>query len=192
MWGGMRSQIKGFTCDPLADLAVGKLEPFDPNSIGEYPVFKNPSEDMPAGTSLCRLGFPFHNIHASFDSSTKQFKLAPGVLPVPRFPNDGIHTRLAVMSSPDGTRQAHFIETSTPGLRGQSGGPILDANGHVWAIQSQTHSLPLGFSPTVKQGNKEVIEHQFMHVGLGSHAREIIRMLTSHNARFKMSGAVDI
>lgn len=49
-----------------------------------------------------------------------------------------------------------FIETSTPRLRGQSGGPIFDVNGAIWAIQSQTHHLKLGFGDnqnTLKKWN---------------------------------------
>ena len=84
---------------------------------------------MLPGTSLCRLGFPFHQINATFDPVTRKFALAPDVLPIPRFPNDGIHTRVPVVISPDGQRQVKFIETSSPGLKGQSGGPIFDQSG---------------------------------------------------------------
>jgi hypothetical protein len=186
-WGGLAASALDVALDPLADLAVGRLEPFDGNVITEYPVFKNPAGELPHGSSLCRLGFPFHSITATFDEAANQFNLAPGVLPIPRFPNDGIHTRIVIMPSSDGNRQAKFIETSTPGLRGQSGGPIFDTNAYVWAIQSRTMSLPLGFSPVVKQGNKEIIEHQFMHVGWGSHVEEVIRMLTVRQIRFALS-----
>jgi len=186
-WGGLPALISNFMFDSLADLAIGRLEPFDAAWISDYPVFKNPAENMPSGTSLCRLGYPFHAITATYDQATDRFTLGPGVLPVPRFPNDGIHTRLINMLSPDGSRQASFIETSTPGLRGQSGGPIFDKNGHVWALQSQTNSLELGFTPTVKQGNKEIVEHQFMHVGWGSHVANIIKIFRDHNVAFAIS-----
>jgi hypothetical protein len=186
-WGGLPASAIDVALDPIADLAVGRLEPFSGNSIIEYPVFRNPAGELPHGSSLCRLGFPFHSITATFDQGINQFILAPGVLPIPRFPNDGIHTRVVIIPSPDGSRQAKFIETSTPGLRGQSGGPIFDADANVWAIQSRTMSLPLGFSPVVKQGNKEITEHQFMHVGWGSHVEEVVRMLTDRNIKFSLS-----
>ena len=87
LWGGHpRSTIANFQFDPLADIAIGKLEPFDPQSVSCYPVLKNPVEGMATGTSLCRLGFPFHNIQATYNPGTKQFLLAPDVLPVPMFP----------------------------------------------------------------------------------------------------------
>ena len=42
---------------PAADLALGRLEPFDPGSVAHYPVWKDPSRDFAPGRSLCKLGF---------------------------------------------------------------------------------------------------------------------------------------
>jgi hypothetical protein len=187
LWGGFQSQLADVSVDPVADLAVGRLHPFDPSWIQGFPILKDPSQPMLIGSSLCRLGYPLHQIDATFDEHTGLFSLAPGVLPVPRFPNDGLYTRNVVVASPDGKRQANFIETSTPGLRGQSGGPIFDRHGHIWAIQSRTQSLPLGFVPKVKIGNREVEEHQFIHVGWGVHVAEAIRVLRDHNVAFQTS-----
>jgi hypothetical protein len=184
---GFRGIIRQFHFNAIADLAIGKIEPFDPASVPNFPVFKDPTSSMLPGTSLCRLGFPFHQIQASFDETSSQFVLAPGVLPIPRFPNDGIHTRIAFARSPDGKEEAKFLETSSPGLRGQSGGPIFDKEGNIWALQSRTQHLPLGFAPTVKQGNKEITEHQFMHVGHGAHVEEIIKLFRKHNVSFELS-----
>jgi hypothetical protein len=186
-WGGLQAEINCFGGDEFADIAVGKLEPFDPAWIKGYPVFKNPAEPMPAGTSLCRLGFPFHQIEATFDVATKRFALSPKALPIPRFPNDGIHTRIVVLTSPDGSRNAKLLETSTPGLKGQSGGPIFDRNGHVWALQVRTQSLSLGFAPEIVEGNRKTVEHQFMHVGWGTHVEEIISLFRKHGVAFTLS-----
>lgn len=177
IWGlDPHSQVHQFQCNAIADIAIGRLQPFDPKWVKTYPIFKNPNEPMLPGTSLCRLGFPFHQVDATFDDQTKLFKLANGVFPIPRFPNDGIHTRIAILVSPDNKQQAKYIETSTAGLKGQSGGPIFDSSGHIWAMQSRTQSLPLGFKPEVVEGNKTIVEHQFMHVGWGSHVEEIIKL----------------
>jgi hypothetical protein len=191
-WGGLPWQISNFHGDPIADIAIGKFEGFDPSLIASYPVFKNPAEPMLPGTSLCRLGFPFHQINATFDPVTRKFALAPNVLPIPRFPNDGIHTRVPVVISPDGQRQVKFVETSSPGLKGQSGGPIFDQSGFVWALQSKTQSMALGFAPEIKEGNRKIVEHQFMHVGWGSHVEEIIKLFQKHGVGFSMSGAPSI
>ena len=138
-----------------ADIAIGQLVGFDPAQVGEYPVFKNPNTELRSGTSLCRLGFPFHQIKAAFDEATGSFTPDPATFPVPFFPNDGILTRFIMKNSSDRSRQAQFIETSTAGLRGQSGGPIFDKDARVCAIQSQTTSLPLGFAPTVNKARRK-------------------------------------
>jgi hypothetical protein len=51
-------------------------------------------------------------------------------------------------------RAAKFVEMSSPGLRGQSGGPRFDVNGMVWGLQSRTQHLALGFSPQVEVNAK--------------------------------------
>lgn len=190
LWGHLGSpQLMNVAIDQLADLAVFRLQHFDAAMIPSYPVFRNPTAPMMPGTSLCRLGFPFHTINATFDEARNAFDLAPGALPVPRFPNDGMLTRFVGVS--DGSRTATFIETSTPGLRGQSGGPVFDVNGHVWGIQSRTSHIPLGFAPTIKQGNREITEHQFMHVGIAARVDEIIRLLDHAGARYSISPAAN-
>lgn len=110
-----------------ADLAIGRLDPFDPDSVPVFPVFKNPFSLRP-GTSLCRLGFPFHEIAATFDEARQRFALAPDALPIPRFPIEGIFTREQIGVHLNGIN-VKFVETSSPGLGGQSGGPIFDVNG---------------------------------------------------------------
>jgi hypothetical protein len=149
----------------------------------------NPVPELAVGTSLCRLGHPFHDIKATFDESSEKFSLDPGTFPIPRFPNDGILTRFVIKNAADGSGQATYIETSTAGLRGQSGGPIFDRRARVCGIQSQTTSLPLGFAPTIKQGSHEIVEHQFMHLGWGSHVKHCIELMRANNVAFKINPA---
>lgn len=186
-WGWDGLQVSSFQIDTLADLAVGKLDPFDPQKVKSYPVFRNPAKPLPPGTSLCRLGFPFHKITATYDEANDSFRIADGVLPIPRFPNDGIHTRIGIATDQSGGRQVKFVETSTPGLRGQSGGPIFDIDGNICALQSRTLHLPLGFSPPAMQGSKEIVEHQFMNVGMGTHVEEIAKFLNLQGVSFSVS-----
>jgi hypothetical protein len=138
--------------DELRDIALARLENFNPSEVSTFPTFWNPEVELPRGKSLCKLGFPFHSIDATFDLDTSHFTLAPGSLPIPRFPIEGMHTRVAILQAQNSSRSAEFIEVSTPGLRGQSGGPVFDIKGLVCGIQSRTFSFPLGFSPTIKQG----------------------------------------
>ena len=188
-WGFDGIEIKQFDMLEVMDLAVGKLEPFNQNLVSTYPVFKDPAKNFTQGTSLCKLGFPFYSIQPIWDENTARFQLPPGSVPLPRFPIDGIYTRNRQMVTADGSPFPFpfiFLETSTPGLRGQSGGPIFDREGSIWAIQSQTDHLPLGFDPEVpNSGGKK--EHQFLNVGLGAHATTIIEFLKSREIAFQLS-----
>jgi S1-C subfamily serine protease len=180
-WGRDGVTVGRVEVDPLADLAVGRFGNFDSSWVPAYPHFKSTAAgDLPPGASLCRLGFPFHEVASTFDQSTGRFTLAPGTFPMPWFPNEGILTRIPQLPDPASGRIVKFMETSSPGLRGQSGGPIFDVNGTVWGIQSRTVHLPLGFSPEqVLPDGKKVTEHQFLNVGVGSHVDEIIRLLAT-------------
>lgn len=187
-WGqdglALQGNILGF---PDGDLAAGRLSPYDPSMTKTYPVFKDP-KSLRVGTSLCKLGFPFHKITATFDETANTFQLAPGTLPLPRFPIEGIYTRnFEVKKSPDSQSVAKFLETSSPGLRGQSGGPIFDVKGTIWGIQSHTRHFPLGFSPKIKKNGEEVEENQFLNVGLGAHPESIVSFLNKNNIAFTLS-----
>ena len=190
-WWGILTKgvtISEFRGIPTIDLAIGKLEDFDPKIIKQYPVFKDPSKNFDTGTSLCKLGFPFHSINPVWDDSIMGFKLPPGSLPLPLFPIDGIYTRNAEVKINNNPPPFPllYLETSTPGLRGQSGGPIFDRKGTIWAIQSKTVHLPLGFDPEVpNSGGRK--EHQFLNVGWGIHSQTIISFLQLNKIKFNLS-----
>jgi hypothetical protein len=61
------------------------------------------------------------------------------------------------------------FELSTPGLKGQSGGPAFDADGRIWGMQAATKHLDLQFDvnkDVFRAGRKvHVTEHAFLHVG---------------------------
>lgn len=187
-WGFDGVQIKDVKPLEEGDLVVGRLEPFDLKWISTYPVLKDPASNLNNGTSLCRLGFPFHEIKASFDDSKNMFVLAPGSLPLPLFPIEGIFTRnINAGKSKDGKYDIKLLETSSPGLRGQSGGPIYDAKGSVWGLQSRTMHYPLGFSPKVIKNGREIEENQFINVGWGVHIDLIVSFLRDNGIKFQLS-----
>ena len=187
-WGADDFRIEKYEINKELDLAIGQIKDFDPKRVTGYPVFRDPVS-LKHGSSLCKLGFPFHKIDASFDSAKNAFILAPNVLPVPRFPLEGIYTR-AIESgkTKDGKYDIKLIETSSPGLMGQSGGPIFDIDGNVWAIQSRTMHLQLGFEPRLIKKGKEVTETQFLNVGLGVHVESILQFLDSYKIDYAISG----
>jgi hypothetical protein len=80
-----------------------------------------------------------------------------------------------------------YIETSTPGLRGQSGGPTFDVEATIWAIQSSTMSYPLEFGTEAKGKQAEHLKNQYLNVGWGIHAETITSFLTANNVAFQKS-----
>ena len=187
-WGADGVQLKNIIVFPEGDLAIGQLEPFNPKDISVFPTFKNPALNFNPGKSLCKLGYPFYEIKASFNEKNNMFELAPNTLPLPRFPIEGIFTRnISAGKSKDGKYEIKFLETSSPGLRGQSGGPIFDVHGRVWGIQSRTQHFPLGFSPKIKKNDQEIEENQFLNVGWGIHPALLISFLRDNKIEFNLS-----
>jgi S1-C subfamily serine protease len=164
---------------PEVDLALCKLDNFDTTSVQNFPAFKDPSRGIDPGTSLCRLGFPFTAVKDGYNEATGVFTVDASSTVF--FPNEGMYTRTIEFSNPP---LVAFIETSSPGLRGQSGGPIFDTKGGVWGIQSQTGHLALGFSPPVPGGKPGQVEHQFLNVGRGAHPETITNLLQNAGVAF--------
>ena len=93
VWPGRdRVRLEGIVGNFEIDLAIARLTPFESSWVDGYPSFKNPTEGILPGTSLCRLGFPFHQFTPTYEKGTG-FRLPDGVLPVPLFPLEGIMTR---------------------------------------------------------------------------------------------------
>jgi hypothetical protein len=174
-WDGVR--IDNIAYIPDGDIAVGQLIGFNRAWVTTYPVFKDPSKGLRRGTSLCRMGYPFHEITPTYANGS--FSI-PGGTPA-LFPIEGIFTRQIRKGAHAKGFTIGFLETSSPGLMGQSGGPILDVKGTIWAIQSQTIHLALGFNPPVPGGRSGEVEHQFLNAGWGTHPETILGLLQDQN-----------
>ena len=182
-WGRDGWFVDSFTSDKLADIAIGKIRGFEKKYVPNFPEFKNPTINFDVGEYLCKLGFPFYKIVPKFDEVKKVFQLPPNTLPIPLFPIEGMFARTHLVKQKK--LSAEFVETSSPGLRGQSGGPTFDTEGRIWAMQSRTIHYPLGFSPAApNQRNKE---HQFLNCGLGTHSNTIINFFKHSKVNFSMS-----
>ena len=188
-WGGDGLRITSVYVNREIDIALAKLDGFRPDMVQEYPIFRDP-DTMRPGTSICRTGFPFANIATDFDEGSKSFRIRNGVLPPPFFPNDGIHTRnvLKHNKSKEGNYDMLYVETSTPRLKGESGGPIFDTNGHIYAMQVQTNHIPLGFHPISEYDGKSIVENQFLNVGIGVHGKLLQQIMRDHHISFKVEG----
>ncbi len=171
---------------PLADLALVRLTGFDMSQIPSFPVFGNHANPIHPGAFLCKLGFPFSEVTASWDATRSAFVLPDGTLPLPFFPLEGMYTRDCIFVDASTNNTAKYVETSSPGLRGQSGGPTFDQSGTVWAIQSQTLTLDVGFEAKIVRNGREVTEHQAMSVGLGASIEEITKLINAHQVAVKI------
>ncbi len=176
---------------PNIDLGALKISNFNADSITQYPKFKNPKQPMLIGTSLCKMGYPFHSVHPQFNEVENTFDIAAGAMYPPYFPIDGIFTRLIATPVQTQGYPSWLIETSTPGLRGQSGGPTFDIYGNVWAIQSSTTHHPLGFdagnNKTITPKESEHLKNQYLNVGIGIHSATLVGFMTENNIKFDLS-----
>ena len=172
---------------PTLDLAILEFKGFTKTLYTDHAAFIKDSKSIKQGKYLCRLGFPFPEFN--------NFKHDPvkddiewtneGITASPSFPMDGIITRFVG----DTTGKISGIEMSTPGLRGQSGGPLFDVNGTVYGMQFATNHLHLGFDMKEKEiisdGKKSKISnYPFLHVGRCIHVDEIKAFLAEHKIDF--------
>ena len=175
-WAQDGVSIRDLTLVGDADIAVGRLDPYAPATGAQYPTIKNPAVGMRQGRSLCRLGFPFHQIDVKFDRATSAFAMSQQFT---FFPLDGIFTRtVEVASSAAGKYPLKFVETSSPGLMGQSGGPLFDVGARIWGIQSRTKHVALGF---------KTVENQVINLGDAVHCETLVAILTDLGVPFDLS-----
>jgi len=167
------------------DIAFVKVDKKAVATHKDFPKIRDPAS-LRSGASLCKLGFPFYEIKPTFDTGSGTFQFPPNVFPIPRFPIEGIYTRNLVGEKNDGL-DTMWLETSSPGLRGQSGGPIFDVDGNICAVQSQNVTLPLGFVGEIEINKTKVQESQFMNVGIGVHPSTIVALLRRHKINFEMA-----
>ena len=152
---------------PEYDLAIIKFEGFTKLNCTDFPIFKKDSTKIKSGEYLCRLGFPFPEFtNFEYDQNNDIINWTnTGVNASPRFPIDGMVTRFLANNG-----KKYGLELSTPGLRGQSGGPLFDTDGIVCGMQSRTKHLHLGFDIENKEihtkgQKKKVNNYSFIHLG---------------------------
>ena len=186
-WGKEGVLLKDPKFLPDGDLVLGRLEPFEPPEQAVYPVIKDPSR-LDIGTSLCKLGYPFSRIDAIFNEATQSFEFSPGTEHPTRFPVEGIYTRnLRTGKSRDGKYEITFLETSSPGILGQSGGPIFDVKSSLWGVQSRTDMYPLGPATEDGPGKERREEPAYFSVGVGIHPELLIGFLLDNDIPFTLS-----
>ena len=174
---------------PTLDLAILEFKGFTKIFYSSQATFIRDSSKIKQGKYLCRTGFPFpefNNFRHNTDSDDIEWT-STGNPNSPSFPIDGILTRFVADPNVSGITG---IEMSTPGLRGQSGGPLFDIDGNIYGMQSATNHLHLGFDikdkEIIQDGKKnKVSNHPFLHVGICVHVDRIKEFLTEHKIAFK-------
>lgn len=177
-----------FFLHPEYDLALLKFEGFEKISYSGDPVFMKENQQAQPGQMLCRLGFPFPEF-SNFQLNAEKQRLEwtkSGQPKSPRFPIEGMLTRF--LGGQNG--KIHGIEMSTPGLRGQSGGPLFDTEGRIVGMQSRTKHLHLGFDIEEKEivvhgKAKKVNDYAFIHLGECVHVAVIKEFMTQNGVKFQ-------
>ncbi len=168
------------------DLAIIKFNDYKKLLYKNYAVFKKDTSTIKQGKQLCRLGFPFPEFtNFIYNDATDDIEwTTTGINISPIFPLEGMITRFLVEEN-----RVFGIEMSTPGLRGQSGGPLFDNNGIVYGMQFSTKHLHLGFDLIDKEilmNNKvkKVSDYSFIHLGQCIHADIIKEFLIEKKVKF--------
>lgn len=183
--GGKSIQIQEHYIYGEHDIAFFKIDKSVISGQKIFPKIVDPLKLQP-GKSLMKLGYPFVELKTIFNDVSKTFELPSDQLLIPFFPIEGIYTRNLIKGKTDDeSMDIMYLETSSPGLKGQSGGPICDLDGNIYAIQSQNVTLPLGFKGKTEVKNKVIEENQFLNVGIGVHPKTIVELLKKHNIRFE-------
>ena len=165
------------------DLAIIRI-PGLKSICDNYPTFSGILPEQ--GQSICKIGYAFPEYDLfQYDNNTKQIVIKhEAFLNFPVFPLDGIVTRLIMEKE----NTLSLFETSSPGLCGQSGGPIFSPDGLVYGMQSMTAHLDLNFDidTFVKRGPdaKKVSAAQFINLGIGITSKEIINFLEENKINF--------
>lgn len=173
---------------PEYDLALIKFEGFNKKLFTNTPRFLKNTSSINPGEMLCRLGFPFpefSNFQLNLEKNILEW-VPKGNARSPRFPIEGMLTRFLG----DKNGKVYGIEMSTPGLRGQSGGPLFDTEGRIIGMQSRTKHLHLGFDIEEKSiiahgKEKKVNDYSFIHLGECIHVSVIKEFLNQHQVSFE-------
>jgi hypothetical protein len=168
------------------DIALVKFDDYTRLLCDTFPIFPSDTSTLQPGRMLCRLGFPFPEFtNFAYDDKTDTITwIDTGRPTTPRFPIEGMVTRRIR----DAEGKVFGFEVSTPGLRGQSGGPAFDTEGKVWGVQFATKHLDLNFDvdqEVLRKGiKKRITDSAFLHVGACIHIDVVKAFMKENNVVF--------
>ena len=167
----------------MYDIALLQLTPAPKLQV--LASFGKNGDDIKQGKYLCRMGFPFPEFtNFQFDAASDNIEWTQtGEENTPRFPLEGMITRHLLDSG-----VIVGFEMSTPGLRGQSGGPAFDVNGTIWGMQFQTAHLDLNFDVDQEVLRNGTLERRrdsaFLHVGHCFHVEILKQFMRAEGVAF--------
>jgi hypothetical protein len=171
---------------PKYDVSILIFEDFKNPLYQSHAKFIKDASALKQGKFLCRLGFPFPEFtNFQYNNVTDDIEWTnTGKSETPRFPIEGMLTRHIMHEG-----EISGIELSTPGLRGQSGGPLFNQEGIVCGMQSGTNHLHLGFDMKnfeykINGRIIKVTNQPFIHVGHCVHVDIIKKFLKDNNIKF--------
>ena len=160
VWGQTNTSVGTCHFNKTLDLAVLQVNGLQLPSDFQYPRFR--TDEVRPGDFLCRVGYPLmeRTLRIDWDGSGFVANTFPTL-----FANSGLVSRYAE------TNGVRFIELDSPGLNGQSGGPVIDEEGRICGLQSRTAHYEVAF------GGKR---HVWYDVGQAISVTVIFDFLDSH------------
>ena len=149
------------------DLGVSQISGYSASEDQMYAVFRK--KPVMQGELLCRIGYPFlDNPNTRYGPEGLEFE-------------DVSQTATFASEAFVGRNISHeigrWIETSSPGLIGQSGGPLVDPSGYVCGIQTKNKICP--------PESAEKVQPPFPHTGLAVDIETVRDFLNEHEIAYQ-------
>lgn len=188
VWGNLGIELKDRVLYiDQADLAIGRLEPFDPESVPAYPRLPTDPSSLNYGTSLMRMGYPLHPGVEARQTTEGFFELNKETLGFAPFANTGIFTRIYQEQGPAGSRgPIRYIETDSASYVGHSGGSMVDVDGRLWSINIKSAHYRMDDSTLLPDGSFRKQE-ETAHLGVGVHPEMLQTVLRENNIEFEVA-----
>lgn len=135
------SDYEIIAADVPNDLILVRVKDYRPGSIRVFPKFLKKSEgEISKGTPFTRLGFPkgqpYSHVPVTWDEANRSFHWDSEKTKLSFFCNDGFASGYTELED-----EARFLETNSLALNGQSGGPLLTAQGTIVGITSRNSTF---------------------------------------------------